>query len=62
MVFNQDQSQVESTKNVTFTENLGTGFNLASVSDLTLPTTTLTTTTEGGSAVDSNKTNTNITA
>jgi hypothetical protein len=37
LTFNADQTQVLSTKNVTFTDQLGTGFNVASVTDLALP-------------------------
>ena len=34
--FNQDQTQVLSSKNVTFVDQVGTGFNVVTVSDLAL--------------------------
>ena len=37
LTFDQDQSQVVSTKNVSFGESLGSGFNVVTVSDLSIP-------------------------
>jgi hypothetical protein len=37
LTFNQDQTAVISTKNVTFVDSLGAGLNVVSVSDLALP-------------------------
>jgi hypothetical protein len=37
LTFDQDQTQVLSTKNVSFGESLGTGVNIVTVSDLSIP-------------------------